>query len=161
MFREMRRFKQELTKYDSIKVLENGSYGTLAVYGDDGYPYAVPINYVYADGNIYFHCANQGHKLDAVQNNSKASFCVVSQDRVIPERLTTIFESVIAFGHAKVIENEVEKRKALEYIAQKYCSDNGAKNKEEIEKHWNAVCIIALKIEHMTGKASMDIIASK
>jgi len=161
MFRKMRRFKQELSAEDTKKVFEAGSYGTLAVSGDDGYPYAVPLSYVYADGKLYFHCANQGHKLDAVQNNAKVSFCVVGQDKVVPERLTTLYESAIVFGHAKVIEDDTEKRKALEYIAQKYSSINGEKNNEEIEKHWTSVCVIVLEIEHMAGKASMDIISSK
>lgn len=162
MFRKMRRFKQELSAEDTIKIFENGSYGTLAVLGDDDYPYAVPISYVYGDEKLYFHCAKQGHKLDAVQNNSKVSFCVVSQDKVIPERLTTIYESAIAFGHARVIDNDEEMQKALECISQKYSAINGEEsNKEAIAKHWNEVCIIALEIEHMSGKASMDIINTK
>ena len=162
MFRKMRRFKQELSKEDTIKIFENGSYGTLAVLGDDDYPYAVPISYVYGNGKLYFHCAKQGHKLDAVQNNAKASFCVVSQDKVIPERLTTIYESAIAFGRARVIDDDTGMRKALECVAQKYSSVNSEEsNKDAIEKHWSEVCIIALEIEHMSGKASMDIISSK
>ena len=161
MFRKMRRFKQELSAEDTIKIFENGSYGTLAVLGDDDYPYAVPINYVYADGKLYFHCATQGHKLDAVRSNANASFCVVSQDKVIPERLTTIYESAIAFGRARVIDDDAEMRKALEYVAQKYSAVNGEKNKDEIEKHLNAVSVIVLEVEHMSGKASMDIINSK
>lgn len=161
MFRKMRRFKQELSKEDTIKVFENGSYGTLAVLGDEGYPYAVPISYVYADGKLYFHCAKQGHKLDAVRSNAKASFCVVSQDKVIPEKLTTIYESAIAFGRTRVIDDNSEMQKALEHIAQKYSAVNGEKNLEAIAKHWNEVCVIVLEIEHMSGKASMDIINSK
>lgn len=158
MFRKMRRFKQELPVEDTIKVFESGSFGTLAVSGDDGYPYAVPLNYVYADGKLYFHCAKQGHKLDALQSNSKASFCVVSQDKVVPEKLTTLFESAIAFGRASILGDE-DKRKVLELFSQKYFSSNSdEKNEEEIQRHWNTVCLVALEIEHMSGKAQMDII---
>jgi len=158
MFRKMRRFKQEMPIEDTIKVFENGSFGTLAVSGDDGYPYAVPLNYVYADGKLYFHCAKQGHKLDALQNSPKASFCVVSQDKVVPAKLTTLFESAIAFGRASVLGDE-DKRKVLELFTQKYFSSNSDEfNEGEIQRHWNNVCLVALEIDHMTGKAEMDII---
>ena len=77
MFREMRRKLQQLSDEEAEAVLRRGKYGVLALSGDDGYPYAVPISYVYADGKLYFHCAMAGHKLDAMKRDDKASFCVV------------------------------------------------------------------------------------
>ncbi|MFB0919716.1 MAG: pyridoxamine 5'-phosphate oxidase family protein [Oscillospiraceae bacterium] len=162
MFRKMRRFKQELPYEDTLKVIERGSHGVLAVLSDDGYPYAVPLSYVYADGKLYFHCAAQGQKLDAILNSPKASFCVVGQDNVVPEKVTSIYESAISFGRVRIVEDETEKRKALLFLAGKYFSANGdAKNEEEIADSWSRVRVLALDIEHMTGKASMDIINSK
>ncbi len=158
MFRTMRRIKQEMPLEDTVKVFENGSFGTLAVSGDDGYPYAVPLNYVFADGKLYFHCAKQGHKFDALQRNPKASFCVVSQDKIVPEKLTTLFESAIAFGRASFVGDE-DKRRVLELFTHKYFSSNSDEfNEGEIQRHWNNVCLVALEIDHMTGKAEMDII---
>ena len=61
----------------------------LAVEGDGGYPYAVPLSYAWDSGKLLFHCARSGHKLDAVKRNPKASFCVIGQDRVIPDEYTT------------------------------------------------------------------------
>ena len=101
MFREMRRKKQVLSKEECELVLERGTSGVLAVLGEGGYPYAVPLSYVYADGKIVFHCAKQGHKLDAIAKNDKVSFCVVDLDDIQPERYTTYFRSVIAFGRAR------------------------------------------------------------
>ena len=75
--------------------------GVLAVVGDDGYPYAVPLNYIYLNNKIYFHSAKEGHKVDAIAINNKVSFCVVAKDDVVPEELTTYFKSVIIFGKAK------------------------------------------------------------
>ena len=72
MFRPMRRGKQLLPPEESIQILEQGTSGVLAVAGDAGYPYAVPLSYVYMDGKLYFHCAKSGHKLDAIRRNSKA-----------------------------------------------------------------------------------------
>ena len=85
MFREMRRKKQLLSEEACIAVLDRGTSGVLAVSGDDGYPYTVPLSYVYCDGKIYFHSAKSGHKIDAIKNSSKVSFCVIDQDKIVPE----------------------------------------------------------------------------
>ena len=66
MFREMRRKKQQLADEECRSILERGKTGVLAVNGDDGYPYAVPVNYVFSNGKIYFHSALSGHKVDAI-----------------------------------------------------------------------------------------------
>lgn len=85
MFREMRRKKQLLPEEEAIAILKEGTFGVLALSGDDGYPYAVPISYVYEGGKLWFHCAKSGHKLDAIRREPKASFCVTAQDKVVPE----------------------------------------------------------------------------
>lgn len=97
MFPEMRRKKQQLTQEESIEILLKGSSGVLALLGCEDYPYAVPLSYVYEDHKIYFHGAKEGHKLDAIKKHNKASFCVIRQDQVSPEKFTTLYKSVIAF----------------------------------------------------------------
>lgn len=107
-FRAMRRKRQQLSEAETISILEQSTSGTLALMGDGGYPYAVPISYVYADGRLYFHSALTGHKVDAIRACEKASFCVVGQDSVQPKQYTTFFRSVIAFGRLHIIEDEKE-----------------------------------------------------
>ena len=85
MFREMRRKKQALPKEDCAAILNRGTSGVLALAGDNDYPYAVPISYVYDGEKLYFHCAKSGHKLDAICRNPKASFCVIDQDQIVSE----------------------------------------------------------------------------
>ncbi|MEG1540978.1 MAG: pyridoxamine 5'-phosphate oxidase family protein, partial [Oscillospiraceae bacterium] len=120
MFKEMRRMKQEMSKEDTQRVLERCSAGVLAVSDENGYPYALPMSYVYFEGKIYFHGAKQGHKIDAIMKNDKVSFCVIDKDEVVPEKYTTIYRSVIAFGRARILENDAERRSALEKITEKY-----------------------------------------
>ena len=103
MFREMRRFKQLLPNEESVRILENATSGVLAVLGDGGYPYTVPMSYIYSNNKLYFHCAKTGHKLDAIAACPKASFCVVETDRIVPEEYTTYFRSVVAFGRARIL----------------------------------------------------------
>ena len=107
-FREMRRKRQQLSEETCVRILETSTSGTLALQGDGGYPYAVPISYVYVNGCLYFHSALSGHKVDAIKNCDKASFCVIEKDEVHGEEYTTYFRSVIAFGHIHIIEDEEE-----------------------------------------------------
>ena len=110
MFREMRRSKQQLSQEETEAVLTRGTSGVLSVLGDGGYPYGVPLSYVYHDGKLYFHWALSGHKLDAVRACPKASFCVVDRDQVVPPEYTTYFRSAIAFGTVRVVEDPEEKQ---------------------------------------------------
>lgn len=159
MFREMRRKKQLLPEDACLAILQKGTSGVLAVLGDDAYPYAVPLSYVYHAGKLYFHCAKAGHKLDAIQNNPKASFCVIAQDEIVPEKFTTYFQSVIAFGKVRILENGEEKREAISLLAEKY-APGGAGKQAEIEKGWNALCMLEMQIEHLTGKQAIELAKS-
>ncbi len=123
MFREMRRKRQALCKEECERILREGQTGVLALGGDDGYPYALPINYVFDGADIYFHCAKAGHKLDSIARCDKASFCVVDKDDVVPEKYTTFFKSVIVFGRMSVINDEEAMRRAAFILAKKYCPD--------------------------------------
>ena len=158
MFREMRRAKCALNNETAEKILREGIFGVLALSGDDGYNYAVPLNYAFADNKIYFHSALTGHKIDAVKNNDKVSFCVVGRHDVVAEEFTSYFTSVIAFGKIKIVEDTAEKIHALELLADKY-SPNVNKNLREKEiSRFSAVKILILEIEHLSGKAAREII---
>ena len=162
MFREMRRKKQQLTEVECIKILTENTSGVLAVSGDNGYPYAVPLSYVYDNGSLYFHCAKSGHKLDAIKTCDKVSFCVVDQDLVVPQEYTTYFRSVIIFGRASIVDQKDEIRSAIEQLALKYYPDDSKDNRDSfIEKEYNAVCMVKIQIEHMTGKEAIELVNSQ
>lgn len=160
MFREMRRKNQLLKDSESVQILKERTSGVLAVLGDGGYPYAVPLSYVYADGKIYFHCAKEGHKLDAIKRSDKVSFCVVDCDNVVPDEYTTYYRSVIVFGIARILSDD-EKRAPLEKLAAKYTPDDAEGRKKEIERFFERVCMIEMKIEHMTGKEAKELVSAR
>ena len=110
MFREIRRKKQLLPEETAVEMLQRNTSGTLALLGDDDYPYAVPLSFIYLNGKLYFHSAKNGHKIDAVRNYEKASFCVIDRDQIVPEKFTTHYRSVIAFGKVRLIEEVEEMR---------------------------------------------------
>ena len=161
MFREMRRKKQALQIEECEAVLRRGSSGVLAVLGDGGYPYTVPLSYVYDGEKIFFHCAKTGHKLDAIRRESKVSFCVVDADQVIPAEYTTYYRSVVAFGRARVLEEVSEKRKALEKLAEKYSPELERGRSLEIDKQFAGVCMVEIQIEHLTGKEAIELVRQR
>ena len=159
MFREMRRKRQALTQAQCQAILEQGSCGVLALSGDGGYPYAVPLSYLYHQGKLYFHCAKSGHKLDALRREPKASFCVVAQDQVAPLEYTTLYRSVIVFGRLRELEDDREKRAAIEALALKYApQDTPAHREEAIRRDWGPLCVLELTPEHISGKQGKDLV---
>lgn len=158
MFRQMRRKRQELPREECLEILREGTSGVLALLGDGGYPYAVPLSYVYDGGKIYFHSARAGHKLDALRGCDRASFCVIGQDLVVPEEYTTHFRSVIAFGRMRELTDAGEIRRAIEALALKYAPEDSAERRAAaIERDWDALCMLELDIEHLSGKECIEL----
>ena len=157
--REMRRFKQELPQAEVSRILTEGKVAVLAVDGDEGYPYAVPVNYVYAGNCIYFHCARQGHKLDALRRNAKCSACIIEKDDIVAEEFTSYFRSVIAFGRAEIVGDEAETIRALRLLCEKYSP--GIDPTTEIAKFLKAVCIVRIDIDRTTGKEAKELMQQR
>lgn len=151
MFRGMRRFKQQLSQQECVDVLTTAPRGVLAVHGEDGYPYAFPMNYIYLDGRIYFHCAKAGHKLDAMAADNKASFCVMDEGFRKSGEWALNIKSIVIFGRIKKIDGAQETEAIVRQIGLKYYpTEEGVE--EEIRKAGAYVQVLELSIDHMTGK---------
>lgn len=162
MFRAMRRSRQQLSPEACAAVLERGTSGVLAVLGEEGYPYAVPLSYGYSQGKLYFHCAREGHKLEAIRRCPKVSFCVVDQDQVHPEEYTTYYRSVIAFGEARVLEDEAEKARAIRELSLRYHPAAQPQQLEEtIRREWAPLCVVEMDIQHLTGKEAIELVRAR
>ena len=171
--REMRRKKQLLPPHEAEEILNDGSWGVLALIGDDTYPYGVPVNYVYVPyherdtegtqptgrqshlGAIFFHSAKEGHKIDAIRATAKASFTMVAQDTVVPEEFATHYKSVIAFGKVSLVEDEAEKREIIALLADKYNPGADEARDAEIAKDFTRLQIIRFDIEALSGKEAL------
>lgn len=162
MFQTMRRKRQELSREDTAAILERRASGVLALAEEGGFPYAVPLSYVYTGDKLYFHCAKSGHKLELIRQNLKASFCVVDQDQIVPEEYTTYFRSAIVFWELRVMEDGPEKRAAIEALAAKYDPEGPADGRQkEIDREWGALCVLEMKISHMTGKEAIELVRAR
>ena len=113
---------------------------------------------IYEDHKIYFHGAKEGHKLDAIKKHNKASFCVIRQDQVSPEKFTTLYKSVIAFGKIRVVQDEEEKRASIALLGRKYSPGLDEAMEKEIEGSYSRFLMFALDIEHMTGKQCIELV---
>ena len=160
-FREMRRKRQQLSEEESVSILKKATAGTLALLGDNDYPYAVPISYVYHERKLYFHSALAGHKVDAIRNCDKASFCVIDKDDVQPEKYTTFFRSVIAFGRIHIIEDETEKLAMARMLGNRYNPNNDESLQKELESGFSRMLMIRFNIEHLTGKEAIELVKQR
>lgn len=156
-FRPMRRNRQQLSREECERILGRCTSGVLALAGDGGYPYTVPLSYVYADGAIIFHSAVQGHKVDAIKRDCRCSFCVIEQDEIRPAEFTTYFRSVIAFGRIHILEDAAEKVQALRLLGRRYSPDDEPGLQHEIDKSMHHVLLLRLDIEHLSGKEAIEL----
>lgn len=135
-----------------MALLVAGEYGILSTVGDDGLPYALPLNYVVHDRAIYFHCATAGRKLENIAANPAVSFCVVGRTQVLPRQFATEYESVIATGTARLVAGD-EKREALIRILEKYSPEFMAEGLKYIAGKIAVVVVVRIDIEQISGKA--------
>ena len=141
--------------------MQRQNVGTLALAENGDYPYALPLNYVYYNGKIYFHCAITGHKIDIIKKQNKASFCIIDEDTVVPEKYTTFYRSVIVFGKAEIVEDDAEKMAALKELSYKYISKDDKAHLKEINGAWNRTCVFSLSIDYLSGKEAIELTQQK
>ncbi len=151
MFRPMRRHKQALSIDRCRMILSDARRGVLAVQGEHGYPYTVPLDFVYHDGKLYFHSAREGHKLDAIEKDGRCSFCVIQQDALSDDGWSYYCSSVVVFGHIRLVETDEGRRDALTALGQKYFPAE-LSVAQEIERDYDRVAVLELIPDHITGK---------
>lgn len=155
----MRRKKQQLTEAEALQMLDEATSGVLSLVDPDGKPYGVPISFARDNKNLYFHSALQGRKLEAVRHCPWASFCVIAQDEIIPERFTTEFRSVIASGPIEEITEDQAKRQALELLAEKYSAEvPSAMKDKEIDGGLKRCAILKLEMQELSGKEAIELV---
>lgn len=149
--RKVRREDKEIGENEALELLINAEYGVLSTMGSDGQPYGVPLNYVFKDNCIYFHCALKGHKIENIEHNPKVSFCTVGDTKVLPSEFATEYVSVVAFGVASEVQG-AERYDALVWLLEKYSADFIQEGKDYIDKMNKVTKVIKIDIAHMTGK---------
>ena len=155
MFREMRRFKQQISEQECIQIIKEQPRGILSMLGDDDYPYGIPLDHWYCEenGKLYFHCAKVGHKLDAVRKHDKVSYCVMDQGFRKDGDWALNINSVVVFGRMRIVDDAEDdlKRKIATGLCRKFTDDEAFLQKELMHALPRAA-FMELSPEHMTGK---------
>ncbi|MBQ1312422.1 MAG: pyridoxamine 5'-phosphate oxidase family protein [Blautia sp.] len=153
MFREVARVKQKLETQECIGILKREKRGVLSVLGDDGYPYGMPMNHYYCeeDGKLYFHSGKKGHKIDAMHECRKASFCVYGEGKPVEGSWALRFRSVVVFGRIEFVEDTEKIFEITRRLSHKFTEDD-AYIEEEILRSGPGTLMFALVPEHITGK---------
>ena len=152
MFRQMIRKDKQLSLEESLEILNRAEEGILATTGADGYPYATPLNFVYHDGGIVFHCAKSGQKLDNIKHNPRVCFCVVHESEIIPRDFSTRYTSVILFGRAVELLDD-KKEAGLLALVKRFSGDHLEAGKKYIEDSKHQTKVFSIKIENITLNA--------
>ena len=152
----MRRKDREVnTIEDIIAIMKKCDVCQLALF-DEEYPYIIPVNFgfTYDGANItlYFHGANAGKKLDLIKQNNKVAFEMDCSHKLIKGKesceCTMEYESVCGNGTIGLAEDD-EKISALTCLMKQYSAES---NFHFNEKHVNAVAVLKLKVNSITGK---------
>ena len=141
----------------ALEVIRDCEYATLATVNTDGTPYCIPISPVLIDSAIYFHCAQEGQKLDNIRQNNTVCVTCVRRVKLIPEKFTAKYESAVVFGKCEIVSdaNGREKIMALRVICEKYAKSNMNNFEAKTAGSLSKTCVCKITIEQITGKANI------
>ena len=150
MFRKIRKIKNEIDKDAVDSLLHSCRRGVLSMNGEDGYPYAIPVNYYYDEANqkIYFHGAKVGYKVDCLNLCDKVCFTVFGNESIKDLEWAPYVQSVVVFGRCHLVDtnNEVLKTFMMKYYPSVDLVD------KVIEEDSEFVQMYEISIEHKSGK---------
>lgn len=153
MNREMQKKDRQTSLARAKEMLAACTEGTLAMHGDDGYPYSLPMNYIYMNDVIYMHSADKGYKIDALRANQKVGFSVIVRSEIAPELFTTKFESVVATGDLSFVEDDAERQQVMEAIVSRFSPGLEEGGMKFIRAAIHRTAILKIQIREMKGKA--------
>ena len=153
MFRKIRKVKNEISQEAAKELLRKNKRGALSVNGDDGYPYAVPIDFYYdeEENRIYFHSARKGHKIDSIKASDKVCFTTWDDGYLLEGDWAYYVSSCVVFGRASLVTDTDIALDKIRKFALKYYP-TAEEVDEEIRKSFAAVQMVRIDIEHISGK---------
>ncbi len=142
---------------EALAILKAGSHGVMSTASAQGEPYGVPVNYCYSETEncIFFHCARKGKKLDNILQNPRASFVVIGQQAVVPDRFITHYESALVTGRAALVTDRDEIVEKLIALCDRFAPGQSRRD-AVIEKYLPAVAIVKVTVDAITGKRNRD-----
>ena len=147
------------------QLLATAEHGYMGIVSPDGWPAVVPLNFVYADGRIYFHGAMEGEKMAALAEGPRVTFTVAEDFSIVPSYFrdpklacpaTQYYKCVMIRGRARVVGDVEEKARALQAIMEKLQPEGGHEpitaSSALYRKSLRTTAVVAIEVERMTGK---------
>ncbi len=136
------------------ELMRHGEFATLATVNPDGTPYCIPISTVMLDEKLYIHCALEGKKCDNMAHNPHVCLSCVGYTKLLPEKFTTEFDSVVVLGTVRRVEEDDEKTKMLYALCEKYAASSIATAPRVIQKLLDRTAVYEVQITEITGKSN-------
>lgn len=148
----MRRKDREMDRNFALEVLDICEYAVLATVNPDGTPYCIPISIVREKDFVYFHCAQQGQKIENLHWSPTVCLTAVGATQIPPDTFTTEYESAVVFGVAEEVTDDAEKRRALWQLCRKYVPTNMEAFNDAVEKSLFRTAVWKIHLETVSGK---------
>ena len=153
MERNMVMKKRKMDEEKLEQFLHGHRIATLAVNGDEGWPYAVPVHYLYHQGYLYFHSAKFGYKMDAIARDGRVCLTIIGDTQVLKEKFTATFESAVVEGRAQLVEDDAERLEVLKAMIESWCGTFDAAGQDMIDRTIGRTAVVRVEVERKTGKA--------
>lgn len=151
--REMRRKDRQRDQEFALRLFQACEYAVLATVNEDGSPYCIPISPVLTgESTLYFHCALEGQKMENMQREARVCLSCIGATQVEPEHFTTKYQSAVAYGRAKLVEDPQEKVEALRALCLKYTPSNMENFDQAVKNSISRTGIYRIDLETVTGK---------
>jgi uncharacterized protein len=154
---QLRRADRMMSEPRAREMLEHGFSGQLATLGADGYPYCIPLLYVWMDGAVYVHTASaRGHFRTNVERESRICFAIDEPNQVFDYGRFECdsglaYRSVILFGRIRIIEDRTAKQRFCEALMAKYGKPDNSRPKGFFPR-LDVIAVYAISVERITGK---------
>jgi len=150
----MRRKNKKITNPKIIQdILKTADTVRIAMIDGDE-PYIVPLNYGYQNNALYIHCAKEGRKINILKTDPRVCFEIEGKSELVtgPDACdwTLKYQSLIGYGTVEILENKNEKIAGLDILMSQF----GSKKNSYHSKHVDAIVILKLTIESISGKQS-------
>ena len=157
--RAMRKVEREVAKEEHlVAILRHAKYVTIAM-SNDNRPYLVSISHGYDEENncVYFHCANEGKKMDYLRANASVWGQAVIDGGYVHGECSHLYASVMFSGRVTLLEDRDERWHAISLMTRQLDEDAEPLIANRRPESLDNTVIGRIDIDHMTGKKSEEI----
>ncbi|MDD7428902.1 MAG: pyridoxamine 5'-phosphate oxidase family protein [Oscillospiraceae bacterium] len=148
----MRRKDREMSEEFALKVFDSCEYAVMSMTDEKGLPYCLPMSLARDGEYIYFHCAEEGTKIDILRKHPDVCItCAVNVHNAV-DKFTVYYESAVIRGKAEEVTDRNEKIRGLNAICLKFTPSNMADFDNAIERSIGRTAVWKIRIEEITGK---------